>query len=227
MTVSDSTSPSSVRPFCIYCTSSVERVTKDHVPPKCLFPPNTQNLITVPACEPCNKSFNLDDEYFRLMMTAEAAYWDPRATQIWKERVIPNMGPGLRMSVLRGMRLCDIRTEGGLYVGRATRLHFDPRRIRRIVERIAIGLLWHHYMDALLPGSVIETHYKPDLALLNELLLASALSEVGDTVFRYRHGRAWDAPDSSFWGFQFYGQAHFVVVIIGPSRATAERLGEF
>ena len=55
-----------------------------------------------------------------------------------------------------------------------------------------------------------------DLTPLTEILTSANLANIGDTVFRYRYCQAWDAPDSSLWGFQFYGRAHFVVTIQGP-----------
>jgi len=131
-------------------------------------------------------------------------------------RVMPNIGLGLRRSVLSQSRLCDLRTPGGLYVGRAAQIGFDSRRIRRVVERIAVGLLWHHYRQRLIPEAIVETHYRPDLTPLTEILTSASLANVGDTIFRYRYCRAWDAPDSSLWGFQFYGLAHFIVTIRGP-----------
>ena len=53
--------------LCIYCQKN-EATTVDHVPPKAMFPkPRPANLITVPCCDPCNKSFKNDDEYFLIM----------------------------------------------------------------------------------------------------------------------------------------------------------------
>ncbi len=209
--------------ICIYCSATNLIPTRDHVPPKCLFPkPRPLNLVTVPACPTCNQSFKLDDEYFRLMVAGEAAYRDPVATRLWAERVMPNTGLGLRRAVLSQARLCEVRTPGGLYVGRAAQIGFNSLRIRRVVERIAVGLMWHHYRQRLTPGVTVEAHYRPDLAPLTEILTSSNLVNIGDTVFKYRYCRAWDAPDSSLWGFQFYGRAHFIVTMQGPRPSQIE-----
>lgn len=54
--------------FCIYCGTD-ENLTVDHVPPKLLLMrPYPPDLITVPACQPCNQSFQKDDEYLRTML---------------------------------------------------------------------------------------------------------------------------------------------------------------
>ena len=49
---------------CIYC-GNTEDLTKDHIPPKTLFPkPRPSNLITVPCCKNCNGSFSLEKDLF-------------------------------------------------------------------------------------------------------------------------------------------------------------------
>lgn len=48
---------------CLYCGESSK--TKDHVPSKNLLEkPYPKNLMTIPACDNCNKSYSLDEEYF-------------------------------------------------------------------------------------------------------------------------------------------------------------------
>jgi hypothetical protein len=53
---------------CVYCGTDKD-ITVDHVPPKLLLTrPYPENLITVPACFPCNQSFQKDDEYMRTLL---------------------------------------------------------------------------------------------------------------------------------------------------------------
>jgi len=53
---------------CIYCCQN-QADTRDHVPPKCLLrTPYPSDIWTVPACHHCNKSFSMDEEYFRLIV---------------------------------------------------------------------------------------------------------------------------------------------------------------
>ena len=50
---------------CIYCGKR-EATERDHVPPKCFFPrPWPNDLITVPSCSICNRSFGKIDEFIR------------------------------------------------------------------------------------------------------------------------------------------------------------------
>ena len=44
-------------------------ITKDHIPPKCLFPqPLPNNLITVKACPSCNGGSSNDDQYLQAIL---------------------------------------------------------------------------------------------------------------------------------------------------------------
>jgi len=54
---------------CYLCKGEAD--TKDHVPPKGLFPePRPSNLITVDCCYRCNQKFTKIDEEFRLFVSA-------------------------------------------------------------------------------------------------------------------------------------------------------------
>jgi hypothetical protein len=73
--------------MCVFCGSET-CLTKDHVPPKSLFPkPRPDNLITVYSCDNCNLGTAKDDEYFRLMTTIrEDALNHPAANRILQRR---------------------------------------------------------------------------------------------------------------------------------------------
>jgi hypothetical protein len=114
-------------------------------------------------------------------------------------------------------RLVDLVSPNGLILGKAGLFLYDAKRIRGVVERIAKGLLWHHYRVTVPPNAKIETHFKPDLNAISDFMMKTTLCNIGGTVFRYRHARPWDAPENSFWGMQFYERAHFIVTIIGKT----------
>jgi hypothetical protein len=57
--------------LCAYCGLAPSE-TVDHIPPKLFFaPPYPNNLLTVPACKACNKSFQSDDEYTRFIASID------------------------------------------------------------------------------------------------------------------------------------------------------------
>ena len=110
-----------------------------------------------------------------------------------------------------------MRSPAGLILGKRAAVPFDGKRIRRVVERIVIGLLWHHYAKRLAPGTVIETIFKPNVSEIEDILINATLNCIGDTIFRYRHARCSDDLDSSIWGLQFYEHAHFVVLVLSET----------
>jgi hypothetical protein len=53
---------------CVNCGAAVD-LTRDHVPPKNLFPKPRPELFTVASCRACNNGASEDDEYFRLTLS--------------------------------------------------------------------------------------------------------------------------------------------------------------
>jgi hypothetical protein len=51
---------------CYWCGEWSDKITEDHVPPKLVFPKRVHPLLPrVPACDPCNKVWECEAEYFR------------------------------------------------------------------------------------------------------------------------------------------------------------------
>ncbi len=66
---------------CIYC-GTTGHITNDHIPPKLLLErPYPENLLTVPACFPCNQSFQKDDEYTRAILCSDVRARENTAAQ--------------------------------------------------------------------------------------------------------------------------------------------------
>src|SRR5688500_18167485 len=58
--------PSNSTDKCYLC-GATENLTRDHIPPKGLFPkPRPSNLYTVPCCYSCNNGAAKEDEYLRV-----------------------------------------------------------------------------------------------------------------------------------------------------------------
>jgi hypothetical protein len=123
---------------CIYCGTK-DDLTVDHVPPKLLLArPYPLNLLTVPACRPCNQSFQKDDEYTRTMLCIDV-----------RSAKNPNAQSNL-LAVLRSLQRPDARGfaeylarraesstvlgQDGLPMGQAFEL--DKARVNRTGERL-------------------------------------------------------------------------------------------
>jgi hypothetical protein len=152
-------------------------VTNDHVPPKCLFPPETRlNLMTVNACPVCHDSFKLDDEYFRIILSVRSDLPKSLSSAFLRnqtKRTLQNAeAEGLRASMLSATSLRAFHTKGGIYLGHAQTLKVDSTRIIRTSDRIIRGL-FPKLLGAVLPAdyeasAVLFDLQKDDSALLHQ-----------------------------------------------------------
>lgn len=105
--------------------------TRDHVPPKGIYPdPKPANLITVPACEPCNSSTRLHDEYFRWLV-ATASPGSKEAKVLAKTKIIRGFRkrPALLRHVMSRAQHLPVRTPAGLYLGTQPVFEYDRSRV--------------------------------------------------------------------------------------------------
>jgi len=128
--------------ICYMCGKPA--TTGDHIPPKAIYPdPKPTNLITVPACEQCNRDSSHDDEYFR-MVVATANSQRPPARKLINQRIIKRARkrPALLQSLLRQARKVDLYSEGGIFLKQCPAFRYDRARMQRTVDKIVRGLFW-------------------------------------------------------------------------------------
>jgi hypothetical protein len=210
---------------CIYCGSR-EKITSDHIPPKCLFPdPKPTNLITVPSCEKCNNSYKKDDEYFRICILAQLDV-SPTGWKISNEKVIGSSlkrSPSLRKHLPNSLIPVKVRSPSGLYLGDAEALQFAERRINHVVKRIVRGLYWHHYRISLLPDVSFLVLKDPDISgVVNIIQNHTKLVSVEAKTFQYRYGVAAEDPRQSVWLLRFYEVTSFLIVTGADEAAIPE-----
>lgn len=213
-----------IRGSCIYCGTS-GALTKDHVPPKCLFPKPRGPQITVPACKACNQSFKKDDEYFAMAIAVESYVDHPSAFQVWEQSLRPMIlqGQGLRRMLSASILDGDVVTPTGVYLPDRKAIRFKKSRILRVVKRIVRGLLWHHYKVRPSEEAVFEVHRNPTLndPIANFINSMTQLSWIGDDIFRYRHSLVAGDPDGSIWCLQFYGHSELIVLVFGKASTSS------
>jgi len=217
---SHGTPPSS----CIYC-GTTGKLTRDHVPPRNLFPaPRPSDLITVPACVRCNKSFELDDEYFRIAVVVPAdPERDPIAAGLWAETVVRgtlNRSPALKSTIIRSLTRLDMTTPAGIYLGTTPTVRLDRKRLDRIARRIVTALHWHHYGHVPHPEVEFTVTMGPDPKrpgvaerVAMDLLGGRPWAIVGGGAFRYAHGRVPENPDWGAWLLAFHSTVFCLVVL--------------
>jgi hypothetical protein len=176
---------------CAYCGAAAD-LTRDHVPPRVVFPkPRPKDLITVPACRPCNVSAGPDDEYFGAALRV-AVLLDPAG---------PLGGRPLHSGVdLARVHRVVARVVRGLFL-RETGRRFDP----------AAGLdVFCNASLAGLPPAALA-HLRDELL---DPLATYPAKRVGG-VFEYRSWHDPARPFGSVWGLTFFDAVPFLVTT-GP-----------
>ncbi|MBC8484970.1 MAG: hypothetical protein H8D45_02905 [Bacteroidetes bacterium] len=208
---------------CVYC-GKMKSITKDHIPPKCLFSkPRPNNLISVPSCESCRIKYTKDDEYFKNMLALRIDAFDhPEA-----KKIIPSVirsyekkhKIGFRKSLFDNLREVELRTKSGLIVGKTGAYNVDFDRLNVVVIRIIKGLFYKekgqrlpntHYVLVYSDTAVnLSPESKIKTTIINPLLNKEP-TVFGDEIFTYRFSFLQDDPLSSIWLLVFFKSIYFV-----------------
>ncbi len=191
-------------------------MTNDHVPPRGFFPePRPSNLITVPCCRRCNKSWELEDEAVRAFFTLDIARSEV-GDAIWDNKVIA--GTVKRSSAFREYMLA--RTHNRAIAG-PSGIEFLPafdvpnERVHPFMERITKGLLRHYYPLYDYSSSTFTVRHIPateaNLQSLEKFLGGSNYDERGEGVVRYRYANT-DTESGGFWFYTFYDAVWYLVL---------------
>lgn len=145
--------------ICTYC-GKTGSVTRDHVPPKSLFPkPRPSSLVSVPSCRACNVGASKDDEYFRLNLSIRETDVRPVAKAIADDAIrglARGRSTAFRTTFLRGVREVDLVSKAGIYLGRGGTYNVNLKRLNSVAKRIVRGLYLHHYKKLLPFGDSVE-----------------------------------------------------------------------
>jgi hypothetical protein len=204
------------KPECVYC-GSTENLTKDHIPPKNLFAkPRPTNLITVPSCESCNASFQMDDEYLQMVLHArletgghpELLKLKPTLAKSLRRRE----SVGFHRRIRNSMFKAELISKEGIYLGAAPAMSVQGKRLERSGTRIIKGLFFAE-KGRRLPDSHEAFAFADPLrgkddpeALLRVLtfLLQQPANIIGNNVFSYRYHFDEEDPNRSAWLMVFY-----------------------
>jgi hypothetical protein len=218
---------------CVFCGKTGD-VTDDHIPPKNIFPPpRPSNLITVPACQKCNSSTSKDEEYFRLKLCMSQEVGDHPEARKNRDIIFRSLyrkeAKGLKNSFVQDVRKVQLRTSGGLYLGKRYIFDVDLKRIFNVVEKIVRGLYYHEKGYKLDDGCEVDVHSNDTLMDnspevledIKEKILTPLSSKIpvilGTQTFSYRFQIMDEDPRFSVWLLTFYGNVSFLS-LTGPQR---------
>jgi hypothetical protein len=122
--------------ICLFCGRPAS--TRDHIPSKCLLEkPYPLNLLTIPSCEKCNKSFSMDEEYFINILVEISS----RPALVSKK-----LDGSVFRARQRSIKLRN-RIENSFLTGDDGNVYIKPEyeRIEKIIEKNALGLYYKKY----------------------------------------------------------------------------------
>jgi hypothetical protein len=216
---------------CVYCGAG-GKLTRDHVPPKGIFPkPRPSNLVVIPACSKCNQGNSKDDEYFRLALNVREELSSHPAVQKGQPAVLRSLldanKPGMRQSFLNNIRFVEQVTPSGIFIKNQFALQTDTNRLRNVVKRTMRGLFYYHkkhrlpeMYDVLVCDEENFVQW-PDSERAKFDPIINALKgqnpvTIGEGVFSYCFGYNRDDPDSTYWIFTFYERASYLGLTLPP-----------
>lgn len=210
---------------CTFC-GSPNPATRDHIPPRCLFPSGDPgNLIAVRCCETCRQGTSLDDEHFKNMLLLRHDVGGTPQIEALRDSVVRAYSNpkkrGQLKALFRSMGSAEVRTGAGIILGERATYTVEAERMARVVDRIIRGL-YRHETRKLLPEGVlvrsmcVNDYEPPDpeafKALVQFVSFAKTLEErsVGHGHFRYRTHSDFEGVGTSFWFLEFYDAVWFM-----------------
>jgi hypothetical protein len=204
-------------------------VEREHIPPKSVLisQTGTDNLITVPSCENCNRGTSNWDEEFKICLgfrlgghlsvshpMMASAFRSLRKNKRLREKYYEAISPIL------------VRSPVG-YVHPAV---LDEAPLNNGIRKIARGLHWH------VTGEVIPPHVDPEITAVEQGRSLDAKStqifvEFGTVIEKCGNmfEAVWavpnDAPNSSIWLLRFCNQDCFIIAF-RPWANTASRTSD-
>lgn len=202
---------------CAYCGSNNPK-TKDHIPPKGLYPkPLPKNLITVPCCKSCHKGTSEDDLYFRsVLLTASNLVSDEKAMKQLDHAVKSLAQPKrakLANFIVNSIVEPEIVSEAGIILGKQLALKIDHDRIERVLVRIIRGLYYNELGKPLPEGCNVFAQIDQFGKIANTLASEGYFQPAkwaADGMFGYTYAKTIEKDDATVWLGVFYQQVAFL-----------------
>jgi hypothetical protein len=226
--------------LCALCGKR-EATTREHVPAQSLFPkPRPDNLITVPACTPCNQGSAADDEYLRTFFAMRrepipSTTLDKVRAAVGRALTRPEF-PGLQERFARDV-VFDWVPEpeaGSRVLTLQTLLKADMNRVLAVVAKNTRGVYYHVTGRVLVPeiNVLVIPDYKvdylpPERQLQARNFLHTALAghrEAVGEVFSFALRVTDDNPYSFAAALNYYKTFAFLAAAVRPDFTFGEPL---
>ena len=227
-------------PLCVYCQSA-DGGTRDHVPPRGLFPkPWPSTLVTVPCCETCRKNQSRDDEYFIRTLALHYDLGESSSVQALLPKVTRSLAypkqRAFNQSLFRSIKEYQLAIPAGTPPRKVRTYSVDLERLKRVVTRVTVGLFSHEFGRALPTDCyrsatpLYGTENAPrdtqkHIDKLLALVLRAPERSVQREVHFYHVLPSNDDPCQSLWLHVFFTRAPFLAVTSRVSPGSERSVG--
>ena len=198
-----------------YLCGATNNLTKDHIPPKNLFPsPKPTNLITVWCCKKCNEKFSLIDESFRVF-TSSVIDRSKSGEWIWNNKVMDSSfkrSPKLKQATIKC--LVPVQSEINGVKVQQTGMTYPVKKTKEYLVRLTKGFTKHFNPEI----DYSHVRFKvsniiPNQQIVDMLDKKFFYVEKGDGVFRMWRMFVKDLGVKSVWVYVFYDGLMFTIEV--------------
>jgi len=214
-----------VADVCAYCGAD-DPQTVDHVPPKLMLEePYPDNLVTVPACQECNKKFMKNDEYTRTCIALDfRASGNPvahsRLPKIFRSLARP-AAKGFSESFKGQLRPTDLVDGAGKPLG--LRAEVDVSRIDATGERFARAFYYYLTRTPVPREWKVWVFSKPGYNSID--FIVPSFNAIMDKCGNHTHGNIGSgfslvggrSVDGCVFGFLLYEYFWWIVALLDAS----------
>lgn len=194
---------------CAICGTN-EATTKDHVPPKGIFPKPRPNMITVPACGSCNNGASELDDLFKVYLSMQAAEINEIANRLFSEKTVRTLKQNQRLLREIKEEAKDIQVEqaDGSFKTR-TGVLWNSEAHDKVIERTIRGLYYYHSGNPIPKNTVLKVQWLKQVPKqVEDQIELLSVGVIGDNQVTYKYVIAAEDLRYSTWVFDFYG-AHY------------------
>lgn len=165
---------------CVYCGKE-DLITRDHVFPQVIFLELDKQMITVPACDDCQKIKRLGDRDLRTLIILDVGGSQHPDAMTLVARMLDESNIRLRLWIQKTIETAkevDLVTDTGVIVGKVLEADFNKDRVM-VSQEMTVRGLYYHEKDKMLPADCpVHIDYIPWQLAPRFIQQSSALTRI-------------------------------------------------
>ena len=209
---------------CAYCGAPDAKLEKEHVFPKCLYPPSKSDSkvqrMTVPACAPCNRGWSDDEAHFRNMLLVSGEP-NPPVRELWETKALPSFDQpdGFRRVLDLLSQIRRVKTDEG---ERYAVFPGEDKSVMRVIRKVIRGLChYHHVMSPVSDQRVWADVLKYEVP--QEFRDQMQCDHREEDIVEYRYEVLDHPVIHSAWLLTFFKRCTFIGVVFTSEDGFAEQ----